>query len=355
VSLSHLEVKDFRNIQDARLELGSGLNVFAGPNAQGKTSLLEAVGFLARGRSFRTEDARTLIRRGAGSLCVGGQSSGEPSVRLRARLDATSRAFSLDGRGASPAAYRGHLEVVVYSTDRLPTVRGPMRERRLFIDRSAAALSPAYRQLLRDYERVVRQRNAALDGRIAGLDAWDESLVILGARLRQRRGDYLSRLKAALQESFVVRNERYAIAARPEGAAATDAEARHRLERELSERRHDERRVRRSLVGPHRDEIFFTIDGVDAALGASAGQARSLLLALTLATLEVYRQEHGRPPVALLDDLDSELDDERASALCGQLAARGQTLVTTAHETWAVRVARAAHTYRVTEGRFTPA
>jgi DNA replication and repair protein RecF len=355
VALNHLDLWDFRNVSEAHLELAPGLNVFAGSNAQGKTSLLEAVGMLARGRSFRTEDSRALIRRGAGGLCVGGRSAAEPAATLRVSLDASGRRFSVDGQEVATADYTRHLEVVVYATDRLPVVRGPMRERRQFVDRSAAALSPRYRQILRDYERVVRQRNAALEGRSAALDAWDQSLVTLGAQLRQRRGEYLSRLKNAMTQAFVVSGELYAIITDPTVPLPTDEDAAEALQREMEARRHDERRAGRSLVGPHRDAILFTIDGVDASQGASSGQARSLLLALTLATLEVYREERGRPPVALLDDIDSELDDERAGALCRLLAARGQALVTTAHERWAGRVAADARLFRVSGGRFAPA
>jgi DNA replication and repair protein RecF len=355
VALSQLDVREFRNIREVLLELSPGLNVFAGANAQGKTSLLEAVGFLARGRSFRTEDSRSAIRRGSQALSVSGRLDGGLRETLTVRLDAARRTFAVDGHGVGPGVYRGRLEVVVYATDRLPIVRGPMRERRQFVDRSAAALSPSYRQLVRDYERVVRHRNAALAGRSGGLDAWDASLVTVGAQLRQRRGEYLGRLRASLRNSFVVEGEAYAVGTNPQSPASSEREAMSAVEREIAERRRDERRLGRSLAGPHRDSIFFTIEGVDAALGASAGQCRSLLLALTLATLEVYREEHGRTPVALLDDLDSELDDGRAATLCRHLAERGQALVTTAHERWAGRIGADAREFRVDQGRFAPA
>jgi DNA replication and repair protein RecF len=114
-------------------------------------------------------------------------------------------------------------------------------------------------------------------------------------------------------------------------------------------------RQRRSLAGPHRDAIDLLVDGADAAGSASAGQARSFLLALTLAVHEVHRQERGSAPVALLDDLDSELDDERAAAICREMAAQGQALVTTAHPAWASRVAASERTFHVADGHFAPA
>jgi len=354
VGLTSLDLRDFRNIEETKLQLAPGLNVFFGRNAQGKTALLEAVGLLARGRSFRTDEARSLIRRGSSALRAQGALSGS-GESLELLLDSERRRFFIDGSEVRPAAYYGRLDVVLYAAERLPVVRGTMRDRRQFFDRGAAALWPSYRQLLRDYERVLRQRNAALerDG-AADLSVWDDALVTLGARLRQRRSAYLLRLAAALEDGFVVAGETYGIRPTPERPHETEEAAHRALAAELHERRREEHRARRSLCGPHRDPILLTIDGVDTSLGASAGQARSLLLALTLATLEVHRQETGKAPLALLDDLDSELDDERAGALCRLLGERGQALVTTAHETWARRIASHGRTFHVASGTFTP-
>ena len=106
----------------------------------------------------------------------------------------------------------------------------------------------------------------------------------------------------------------------------------------------------RSLVGPHRDEVLLLVDGEEAGVAASSGQARSLLLALALATLEVYRQETGSAAVALLDDLDSELDEARATELCREVSRRGQALVTTAHAGWARRLADGGRLFEVEAG-----
>jgi DNA replication and repair protein RecF len=356
VYLKQLKVRNLRNIHEADLDLAPGLNVFVGSNAQGKTSLLEAVALLSRARSFRTDDTRSLIRRGlpflrtAGSVADGGN-----DTLLAVEVASDRRRLYLDGREVPPRAYQGRLDVVVYATDRLRVVRGSMRERRMFIDRSASSLWPAYRQQVRDYERVVQQRNAALESSPASLDAWDERLVATGAELRTRRGAYVGRLREALQRGYRAAGETYDLRLRPEPPASPLEAARDALWNELRERRRDEIRQRRSLAGPHRDAIDLLIDGVDAGDSASAGQARSLLLALTLAVHEVHRQERGSAPVALLDDLDSELDDDRAAAICRETAAHGQALVTTAHPAWATRIARRERTFHVADGCFSAA
>jgi DNA replication and repair protein RecF len=346
-----MEVRQLRNIDGAEIELGPGLNVFHGRNAQGKTTLLEGAGLLARGRSFRTEQTASLIQHGAASARAHARTQGEGrELSQEVEIRPEGRRLCLDGRDVGPAAYQGQLEVAVYSTERLAVVRGPMRARRQFLDRAASSLWPAYRRLARDYERVVAQRNAALQSGGGDLGAWTERLVELGAELRLRRGAYVGRLRAALPEAFSAAGESYDLRLEPDAGPSLQ-EARQRLREETEQRARDEQRVRRCLVGPHRDQVALTVDGEDAAAGASAGQCRSLLLALTLATLEVYRRVQGSAAVALLDDLDSELDEGRATALCRGLAARGQALVTTAHEAWARTLADLGRSFRVSQGR----
>jgi DNA replication and repair protein RecF len=351
VWVEEIEIADLRNLRHVRLGLGPGLNVFAGRNAQGKTSLLEAVALLSRGRSFRTDEVRTLIRTGASGLRARGVARHEAhATALEVEVSAQGRRLLVDGREVPPRAYQGRLEVIVYSTERLKVIRGPMRERRQFLDRGASALWPAYRQALRDYERVVQQRNALLEGAGSGLEAWDERLVALGATLRHRRGGYVARLAAGLGRALHPEGESYAVALDPTPSPEGEAGEQRQLSDEMAARSRDERRARRTLVGPHRDQVMLTVNGADAAEQASAGQCRSLLLALSLAALELYQAEQGSAAVALLDDLDSELDDERAAALCTEVARRGQALVTTAHRSWADRLRGVGRVFAVEQG-----
>jgi len=349
VWVESLRLRDLRNIREAELELGPGLNVFVGRNAQGKTSVLEGLGLLARGRSFRTEQTPAVIRHGASSMSVVGFARSESRrTGLEVDLRARSRRLLVDGREVPSREYQGRLEVVVYSTDRLRVVRGPMRERRQFLDRSASALWPSYRQAVRDYERVLLQRNAALEKGSRELEAWNEPYARLGGVLRHRRADYASRLNERLEEGFRPEAERYRV--QLPGAPSDAAEAAAGLRRELETREREELRVGRSLVGPHRDPVGLLVGERDAGDAASSGQVRSLLLALAVAALETYRRERGESAVALLDDLDSELDDDRASALVRRVAGHGQVLVTTAHPAWARQVASLGRQFEVEAG-----
>lgn len=348
VWVRQLRIRDLRNIHDETVDLHPGLNVFFGSNAQGKTSLLEAVGLVARGRSFRTDDAPSLIRRGAGALLARADAGEDTTVALEVELEPGRRAFRVDGREVPPREYHGRLEVVVYSTDRLRVVRGAMRDRRQFLDRQASVLWPAYRADLGAFERVLRQRNAALEARGRDEEAWTESFVARGARLRQRRASFAARLTKTLADGFQPRGERYEVRVRAGGGS--EDEGRRALAAEVKDLLPRERAAGRSLAGPHRDPVELLLDGRDVADGASSGQARSLLLALALATLRVYREETGRSAVALLDDLDSELDEERAGALCAEVAQRGQALVTSAHPGWAESLRPLGSIYHVSGG-----
>jgi DNA replication and repair protein RecF len=340
VWVRRLEIDLVRNVREAKLELGEGLNVFHGHNAQGKTTLLEAVGLAARARSFRAEDPRSLIQRGAAGLRsrAAVATATRPDVSLEIELTERQRRLRVDGRETTARDYQGRLEVVVYSTDRLRVIHGPMRERRQFLDRGAASLWPTYRELGRDYDRVVHQRNAALQARSRDLPVWNERLAELGSALRQRRAAFAARLRLGLAKGFRPRGEAYGIRLQPEVETQSPEEGRAAVLADMERAKAAELNAGRSLVGPHRDRISLTVDGEDAAERASAGQGRSLLLALALATLGVYREERGEPAVALLDDLDSELDEERVHALCREVAASGQALVTTAHPGWVRRL-----------------
>jgi DNA replication and repair protein RecF len=347
VFLRRLQLYDLRNVKEADLPLASGLNVFLGRNAQGKTSVLEGVGLLSRGRSFRSEDARAAIRRGSPRLLARAATAGASrETALELELSQKRRAFRVDGREVPPREYQGRLEVVVYSTERLRVVRGSMRERRQFLDRGASALWPTYRPLLREFERVLAQRNAALAARAGDLPVWSDRFVELGTELRRRRAEYARRLDAALAVGFRPEGESYAVRVEVDGKASSGPELRRRLD----EGRPAELAAGRTLFGPHRDPVALLVNGEEAAASASAGQARSLLLALALAALELYREERGEAAVALLDDLDSELDEERALSLCREVGRRGQALVTTAHHSWAAHLGQEARVFHVEAG-----
>ena len=318
VLLRRLEIRDVRRVQRAELDLDPGLNVFLGRNAQGKTTVLEGVGLLSRGRSFRSDDAPVrhpsgeprLMARAATRAATGRETTLEvelshehprvPGGRPRgapARVPGTPR-----GRAVLDGALAGGARVDA----RAAAVPGPG-------GLGALALLPPDPARVRA-RAPAAQRGAPGAGR--GLGAWSERLLEVASALRFRRAEYARRLSGMLARGFRPRGEQYEVHVIPEPVSLD--EGREALREALDRARGAEQAAGRSLVGPHRDTVSLLVDGSEAEKTASAGQARSLLLALALAALEIYREERGEAAIALLDDLDSELDEERAEALAGR-------------------------------------
>lgn len=329
-----------------RVSFGPGLTVLEGANGEGKTSLLEAVAWVARRRSFRGVPDHALVRAGAQTAVLRAElTEGERRVTVAAELRAQGGARVLVN-GQVPRRRRDAmnlLRVTMFGPDDLQLVKGGPAERRGYLDELLASLSPRYERARADYARVLDQRNALLKSGLAGPDArstlavFDEQLVRAGAEVVRGRLGLAERLLPELQAAYC------GLASAGEVGAVYRAEwwpqreltaaDRERVEEQLVEAveaqraREIERRV--TLVGPHRDEWHLTIDGLDARSHASQGEQRTLALALRLAGHLTAREITGATPVLLLDDVFSELDDARSAALVARLP-RGQTLLTTA-------------------------
>ena len=345
-SVGRLWLTDFRCLQEIDVELASGLTVLQGANGQGKTSLLEAVGWVARARSFRGVSDALLVRSGAAEAIVRAEvTTGGRRQLFEAEIRVAGRNRILCNRQPVTRArdLHGLLRVTVFAPDDLFLVKGGPSERRDFLDDVLAMLAARYDAARGDYERVLKQRNALLragvrdDEARVTLDVFDEQLVRAGAELTRGRLRLLERLVPAVAEAYST----LALDARPISALYTsesapgpltagDADSVETFLRDALERRRRAEIDRGlTLVGPHRDELQLMIEGLDARHQASQGEQRTLALALRLAGHLVVRELVGAAPVLLLDDVFSELDAQRAAALVHNLPA-GQTLLTTA-------------------------
>ena len=345
-SVGHLWLTDFRCLREIDVELASGLTVLQGANGQGKTSLLEAVGWVARARSFRGVTDAMLVRSGASEAIVRAEvtTSGRRQL-FEAEIRVAGRNRILCNRQPVTRArdLHGLLRVTVFAPDDLALVKGGPAQRRDFLDDVLAMLAARYDAARSDFERVLKQRNALLrsgvrdDEARTTLDVFDEQLVHAGAELTRGRLRLLERLVPAVAQAY----ETLALDARPISAVyvsesadapwtALDADGiEEQLRDALVRRRRAEIDRGLTLVGPHRDELQLMIDGLDARYQASQGEQRTLALALRLAGHLVVRELVGAAPVLLLDDVFSELDAQRAAALVHNLPP-GQTLLTTA-------------------------
>jgi DNA replication and repair protein RecF len=345
-SVGHLWLTDFRCLREIDVELASGLTVLQGANGQGKTSLLEAVGWVARARSFRRVTDAMLVRSGTSEAIVRAEVTTSTRQQLfEAEIKAAGRNRILCNRQPVSRArdLHGLLRVTVFAPDDLSLVKGGPTERRDFLDEILAMLAARYDAARSDFERVLKQRNALLrqglrddDARFT-LDVFDDQLVHAGAELVRGRLRLLERLVPTVAQAYEMLaldarpiSATYVSESAPEPLTAADADdVEEQLRQALARKRRAEVDRGLTLVGPHRDELLLTIDGLDARHQASQGEQRTLALALRLAGHMVVRELAGAAPVLLLDDVFSELDAHRAAALVRNLPP-GQTLLTTA-------------------------
>lgn len=350
-SVGHVWLHDFRLFREVEVELAPGLTVLYGANGQGKTSLLEAIGWIARARSFRGVSDAMLVRAGVDQAILRAEvTTGERQQLFEAEIRASGRNRMQCNRQVVTRArdLHGLLRVTVFAPDDLALVKAGPADRRDYLDELLTMLAARYDAARTDYERVLKQRNALLRGGMRDpdarttLDVFDEQLVKAGVEITRGRLRLLDRLVpaiAAAYESLATSpsNERSRpvageYASEWAGGVLTEADADDldaRLRSAIADRRRAEIDRGLTLVGPHRDELRMTIGGLDARHQASQGEQRTLALALRLAGHGTVRELTGAAPVLLLDDVFSELDADRASALVHNLPP-GQTLVTTA-------------------------
>ena len=334
-----LSLKNFRNYEQASITPDSGVTVFTGPNAQGKTNILEALHLCCLGRSHRTARDEELIRWGADSARV---------QILTQQMDGTHEVTILLSRsqkkkktvriGARPAErigeLFGHVCGVLFSPEDLSIVKDGPAERRRFLDMQLSQLRPQYFYSLQRAVRTLNQRNALLKeiakhpSLLPTLDMWDEQLARVGAEIAQSRRQAIAFLDEEARRahaSLTDGREELRLWYISQTVDAPDA-AEQLLGRLRAARSEDLRRMT-TTVGIHRDDMGVTINGKEARTFASQGQQRSAVLSLKLAQLEMAARETGEAPILMLDDVMSELDPQRRRQLIERID-RVQTFVT---------------------------
>ena len=305
--LASLQLDAFRNYNSLSVQFSPGLNVLYGDNAQGKTNLLEAIHFLATGRSHRTSRDQDLIMEGRPALRARAEvvrKTGSIEVELNYGLE-TRKQLKINGVPERKIARLvGSLAVVFFSPDDLQLLKGPPSGRRRFLDLELSQISQNYLHHLMTYNRLVNQRNTLLkqptvDAHL--LAVYDDQLVETAAQLIVRRAEAVRRLSPLAAHFHALLSDgredlRLAYQSQgvdEEGQADLDSVA-ARLRRALASLQGEERRRQVTLVGPHRDDIAIWVAGRDARLYASQGQQRTAVLALKLAELQFMTEEIGR-------------------------------------------------------------
>jgi len=346
--LARLIVRDVRCIERAEVTFHSGTNLFCGANAQGKTSLLEAVSILLRLQSPRTRRLADVLRRGARGLVVDGWFG---AFHLQFYHSPERRKLAMDSVEQRTAAR--YLEVgrtVWFANSDIELVRGGAEARRAFVDQLALQVAPGYRDALRGYTHALRSRNRLLRLPRPPADelaAFDRPFLEYGARVAALRGEVLQKLGPDATEAHgrIARASPLAFALVP-AHPATLADA-------LRATRETERQARQTLVGPHRDDLELLVDGHPAARFASEGQQRSVVLAARLAQAALLARTSGCEPVLLIDDVFGELDTHRRAALFEALPVHAQKLIATTRQDVLPR-GRADAQFQVVAGTIVP-
>jgi DNA replication and repair protein RecF len=351
VKIERVRLADFRNYERLDFAPEPGLNVLVGPNAQGKSNLLEALAMLATGKSFRAHRDSELLRSGVERAEIAGDAHiAAGALRLHctiARTPAgTRKTFEVNGGAVGFARFLGRARVVTFVPADLQLVSGGPALRRAFLNGALAQLSPTYYHDLALYQKIVQQKSALLRGAIAPdrdlLLAYNDELVRPATALIAARRAFVDELAAATTEMYgrwrgTHEGLGVSYAPNPDGDVA--AALGGAVESEL--------RRRSTLVGPHRDDLRLLVDGKPLAAFGSQGQQRTAVLALKVAEYDVMRARTGDAPILLLDDVLSELDAERAGGFLGAVQGFEQAFLTTtelppalgAAATWTIRAA----------------
>ena len=346
----HLSLTDFRSYPSVELELSPGVTAFVGPNGQGKTNLVEALGYLATLGSHRVALDAPLVRAGAERAVVRGvvvRDGRDTVVEVEVTPGKANRARL--GGAPVPRAREilGAVRTVLFAPEDLAIVKGDPSERRRYLDDLLVARFPRYAGVRSDYDRVLKQRNALLKSASAArrqggsalrtLDVWDAHLATAGAALLAGRHELVEALrplvdkaytavsrgsgpagmtyKSSLDDDVVATSDRDLLAAALGSAVAAVRE--QELDRGIT------------LVGPHRDDLVLTLGDLPAKGYASHGESWSVALALRLAAYDLLRADGGEP-VLILDDVFAELDDTRREQLADLVAPAEQVLITAA-------------------------
>ena len=360
--VKHLSLANFRNHASAEVALQPGLNLFIGENGNGKTNIVEAIGFLSTLNSHRVVGYEALIARDQNSSVIRALAHNEGRDVLvefelhkglpnRARINKSNVARTRDVIGTIPS--------VTFAPEDIELVKGQPGDRRKFIDELLVQLSPRFAGVISDYERVLKQRNTLLrtakqtgakGTALATLDAWDDQLVKFGAELSAARVDLAAKITPALREAYrSISNQDQTVSitikstlvsalsfddADADLAELSDADYEaiaQQFRDKLAEVRPKELERGITLIGPHRDDLVLTLNEMPAKSHASSGEIWSYAIALRLASLALIRESSRiGDPVLILDDVFATLDAGRRDRLANLVASNEQVLITAA-------------------------
>ena len=328
-----LWLKNYRNCKNIELDFDKNKVLIIGKNAQGKTNILESIYFLSGLKSPRTATIADLIMFGQSEFSITALvNKNETDIDLDFRYDSNKkRDLKVNKVKSSIKDFKQIIKTVLFSTKDLLLLRGAPQDRRDWLDRAISQVYPAYDERLSKYDKIRVQKNNLLKNEIideALLDIYNEQLVITGANIIFLRKKFLREIEKIASKKHKIISDSEEFSLRYTCPYDEIEDICNYLKQELESRNKEEFARRQACVGPHRDDIEFSINGIDAAKFASQGQQRTLVLSLKLSELEIIRDKTGVVPILLLDDVLAELDDKRQNYLLKSIDDATQTIIT---------------------------
>lgn len=331
-----LYLQQFRNYSEAYFEFSPSINLICGPNAQGKTSLLEAIHYLMIGRSFRPSQHQDLIKIDTSSFYLETLfCKHEVDQKLRISTDGKERKMIYNSTSLpSISNLLGLIQGVIMTPDDVSLIKGSPSLRRQFLDIQIAQVDPLYVHYLTRYVRAMRQRNVLLrQKKKTAIEGWEHEMALAAGYIVMQRRQNIHALQQASQKFYAYLTEEaehltleYRSGATP---CQSEVEIREYYLRQFHKNRERELILGYTLTGPHKDDLNVEIGGRDARIFASEGQQRSCVTALHVGEWEHLKKTAGDTPLFMIDDVGISLDDNRRDRLISYLTSMGQVFLTT--------------------------
>lgn len=340
--LEKLKVVNFRNYANSETLFKTKLNLINGANAEGKTNLLEAIYLLCLGRSFRFANNQDMIKYGNDFFTVEGQFFFDNGIKKQVILQYIrdgKKEISIDRKKLSKQSQLfGQFPIVVMSPEDYKITTGSPAERRRFVDILLSQISLTYLSNLQDYARVLKQRNSILQSVREGVDIsestiepWTNRLLTVGSAIVSQRYGFIrefSNIVNTIYKNYSASKDDLQISLSSTLSSVNQDSWIDKFRAGLAQVKNKERILGKTLVGPHRDDFIFTINGMDLKKFGSRGEHKSALISTKLAEFSIIKKRKEETPILLLDDFKSELDDTREVNVFDSLKDRGQIFFT---------------------------
>lgn len=351
--IKEIELKDFRNYKDIKVSFSENVNIFLGNNAQGKTNLLEGIYLNAMAKSFKTTKDKELIRFDREFCKIKTIAFFDEEEHLTEIVinKEGKKGIKIDGvKMKKTSELLERIFIIIFSPEDLKIVKDEPEKRRKFTDRELCQIKPGYFNDLNNYKKVLKQRNAYLKEEnidTSVLDVWDYELAKYGIRIIKTRSEFIDKIdeiSRQIHSRISGGKERLELKYEP------NVDAEEKFTEVLAKNRRDDIRNRTTVRGPHKDDFKISADGIDLRKFGSQGQQRTAALSLKLSEIKLIEEEMGEKPILLLDDVLSELDNDRQNYLIHSLGGNQLFITTTDISGKVARQLPEGKVFKITKG-----